>query len=130
MIKQVMHFTIIMLAALLWLLLYWLFVISLFLVILADKIIPNSDKGNYWSYATPKWSKHGGYLAIRKLSDNKFLGLFPVVHALWIKEFSKDNVIEQTIPVNRSISKLLPLQTFYFRYRISQTEKPKNAKVQ
>lgn len=130
MIRQFLHFILVMIASLIWLVIYWLFVICFLIIILADKIYPNINKGNCWTYAPLKWLNHGGYLAIRNLSDNKFLNKFPVVHVLWIKEFSKENKIEQAIPVNRQKKKWLPLQVFYFPYKISEIEKPHNAKIQ
>ena len=127
MIRQFVHFIIVILAGFFWFVAYWLFVICALLILLANKVLPDYNKGNCWTYAGLKWMQHGGYLAIRKIKDNAFVKMFPVVHVVWIKEFSKENKIEQTIPIKRKSNKWLPYHIFYFPFKISKVEKPHNA---
>ncbi len=129
MIRKFLHFVTVILAGAFWFIAYWIFVICALLILLANKILPDANKGNCWTFAGLKWMQHGGYLAIRKIADNKFMKMFPVVHVVWIKEFSTENKTEQVVPIRRKSNKWFPHHVFYFPFRISRTERPHNADV-
>lgn len=128
--RRIAHAVLVLLAALPWALGLAAFGCSLVLVLLADRIWPNATWGNCWSFAGPRWVRHGGYLVVRPADGVRVLGSGWVPHTLWMKRIGFDNEIEQTMPLRRSQSRVVPWRTLYFPYRVIRREMPHNAKDQ
>lgn len=125
--RKIVHATLVLLACIPWIVAVNCGVLCLALVMLADKVWPNATSGNCWSFAGPKWFKHGGYLTIRYADNIRLFGKLRVPHAIWIKSLSMDSLVEQTVPINRSKAKKLPWRVFYFPFIVKSKERPHNA---
>jgi len=93
------------------------------IVLLADKVWPEADAGNCWSFAGPKWLRGGGYLAVRTVPSARFLMLFPVLHAVWLKDMPAGADLEMTRPIHRHRAAWIPWRTFYFKFRVARIDK-------
>lgn len=105
--------------------------LSTMLSVLGDRVLPGATSGNCWSFALPKWHKHGGYLLIRDADGQRFLNLFKVPHVIWVKTLPpKGSTIdlEQFVPVKRKVARWLPLHTVYYEGRTRTTEVPHNSR--
>ena len=100
----------------------WMMTITTAIVILADKALPNATSGNCWTYALPKWYRHGGYLLVRNADIVRFLWIFPVPHVAWVKHLGSDVVVEQFDPVKRKLSKFFPWFTIYYEGKVKLRE--------
>ena len=121
-----LHFIVCMLAAVPWAIAMTAFSISAVLVLLADRIWPTAHWGNCWTFVGPKWLRDGGYMCIRASDGQKFLGVFPVPHAIWVKHIEVATDIQQTHPIKRFQNRVLPIYTLYFPYRVLHSEKRHN----
>ena len=121
--RRFAHLVLVLLAGLPWVIGYFAFATSALLVWVADKVWPEADHGNCWSYAGPRWLKHGGYLAVRVVPSAKFLGAFPVLHAVLLHQMPDGAVLEMTMPLRRQKTKWLPWRTFYFHYRVARKDR-------
>ncbi len=111
-----LHAALVVLACIPWLIATTLLAVAVLLVIWADKVWPEADWGNCWSFLGPKWAKYGGYIGIRAASDIKFLKIFIIPHAIWIRHLGTDSSVIQAAPKSRSQSKWLPWRVFYFPF--------------
>lgn len=125
--RRALHATLVLLAVIPWSLGVLLFGVALLLVLLADKVWPNANWGNCWSYCGPKWVKEGGYLVGRPADNVRFLGRFWIPHVFWMPEIGDGNTVLQTFPVKRSKAKWLPLGTTYFEFIVRRKERPHNS---
>lgn len=127
-LKNYLRYFFLALGACIWVFEQILFFLVVLMALIANKLNPEALDGNCWSYALPKFWKYNGYLALRPAVGQKFLGHFPIYHVVWIKEFGRDNKVEQLSPVNRKFSSILPWYVFYFQGRVNHIEVPRNAK--
>jgi hypothetical protein len=125
--KQYLHAGLVVLAAIPWLFAYGGLCVAAALVMAAHRLDPTADKGNCWSFVGPRWLTMGGYIAIRPVGDTRFLGIFPIIHAIWIKDIPRGTALEQTKPAIRRAGKWAPWWTLYFKYNISKVEKSRTA---
>lgn len=124
MIKRILHFIAVTLAAVPWLIGVTFFGLALALVIIADWLWPDADHGNCWSYAAPRWYKHGGYLLIRPAINAKLVaGVGLVPHVIWVKNLSADTYIEQSEPIDRYSGNWLLWHKLYFKFNVVDAEK-------
>lgn len=104
----------------------WFFAVGAFALIMqlaraAHRVWPEADCGNCWSFTMPRWHDGGGYLAVRWARGRvRFLGM-RIPHAIWVPALDAGTPVEQTLPLRRSSSRLMP-QVVYFRYRVSTHE--------
>jgi hypothetical protein len=125
--KKYLHAALVGAAALPWLGAYALLAASAGLVMAAHRLDPTANHGNCWSFAGPRWLTRGGYIAIRPVSDTRFLGVFPIIHAIWLKDIPRGTPLEQTKPAERRAGKWAPWWTLYFRFNVSRVEKSRSA---
>jgi hypothetical protein len=120
--RRALHALLVILAGPWWLIACLTFGVSVLLVLAADKLIPDADRGNCWSYVMPRFLKHGGYVCIRAARGGvRMLGL-PVPHAIWLKHMPHGADIEQTVPVERKKSRGLALFSFFFKFKVVKHE--------
>lgn len=118
--RRALHALLVILAGPWWLLACLAFGVSVLLVLAADKLIPDADRGNCWSYVMPRFLKHGGYVCVRAARGARILGL-PIPHAIWLKQMPHGADLEQTIPTERKRSPPA-WEVFYFKYRVVKHE--------
>jgi hypothetical protein len=94
----------------------------------ADKVMPNSTKGNCWSFALPRWWRQGGYLLVRAADGQALLKKLPVPHVAWIKHLGEDSRLEFFMPVARKSKTWLPWHVVYYEGRVRTSEKPHDAR--
>jgi hypothetical protein len=96
--------------------------------LLADKVIPHATKGNCWSHTLPLFLRRGGYLLIRPADGQRFLGFFPVPHALWVHTLPRYGIgLEQFAPIRRRMARWIPWYAVYFDGTHRRVERPHNA---
>ena len=123
--KQIVHFILILIAAILWTLGCIGYALALGITLLASIIHDKSVYDNCWSYATPKWIRYGGYLLIRPADGQRFLKWLPVLHVAWVKNIDPACVeVEQYAPIDRKSGIFLPWHVFYYKGEIKKTETP------
>lgn len=127
MTRRILHAILILLAALPFAVGVTFFAIAAVLVIWADKLWPDADCGNCWSFVAPKWIKHGGYIVNRAADGVTVSGHGLIPHAMWMPEISPDAVILQTHPVRRKTGKWFPWFTLYFPFKVLRKERPHNS---
>ena len=88
----------------------------------ADKLWPTADRGNCWSYAGPRWWRHGGYLGMRSADGVRLAGFGLVPHVMWVMSLGTDARIEQTMPVNRYSGRWLLWRKLYFRFTVADND--------
>jgi hypothetical protein len=92
--------------------------------IAAHWVHPNSTWGNCWSYAVPRWLKHGGYLSIRWSRSARLFGVPFIPHVIWVRELCEHSVVEQTVPDRTSKSWWREaLLSFYFKFHVRNVER-------
>ena len=128
--RKVVHFVLIgIIGAAAWLVAYWAGVAVFALTWLADKVLPEADCGNCWSYAMPRWAGHRptlpenadvqrGGLMLQFVETARFWKIFPVVHCVWLPDGPGRTPMETTKPVERHRYRWLPLAPFYFHYNV------------
>ncbi len=99
------------------------------LAIFAKKVHPAATVGNCWTHALPNWWAHGGYLAMRSADGQKFIGVFPVMHVIWIKSLPRKTSLEQYVPIKRQTSNILPWYTIGYKGVVRKVEAPHNARL-
>lgn len=93
------------------------------LSVLADKILPNADHGNCWTFSLAKWWREGGYLVVRPVPGVKMFGFGLVPHVFWVKDVQSCE-LQMTQPVSRYTGLFLIFRCWYFKYVIRRTENP------
>ena len=126
-LRASIHAALVLLAVVPWIVGLLGFGAALLLVLAADWVWPDANRGNCWSFVGPRWVKHGGYIVVRPADGVRVLGRFWVPHAFWMPKIGMDNVILQTHPATRSRSKWLPWRTLYFEFRVRKRESPHNS---
>lgn len=124
---RVLHAIVVVLAFFPWALGCLMFAVALGLVLLADRIWPDADWGNCWSFVGPRWYRHGGYIAIRSADEVSVSGCGPIPHAMWITTWPADAAVQQTRPRKRTGARWLPWRTLYFPYVVKKSERPHNS---
>jgi hypothetical protein len=125
-IVRTLHFLICLLAAVPWVIAMLGMVASTLLVLLADWIWRDAHWGNCWTYVGPKWIRDGGYMCIRASDGQRFLGVFPVPHVIWVKHIDVASEIEQTHPDKRFMNRWFPFYVLYFPYHVMHKERRKD----
>jgi len=101
------------------------------LTILADKVWPNAQYGNCWTYTLPRWKKYGGYLLIRPADEVRFLDTLPVPHVIWVQSFdTAGSVVSQFYPEKRNVSRWMPWFTIYYKGKVLNNERNHPAKTE
>lgn len=95
---------------------------ALRLVLWADALWPEADRGNCWSFAGPRWWHHGGYMAIRPAHGVRLAGVGVVPHVLWLRELCGGDHVEQTLPRDRYHGHWLLWRKLYFRFDVGLDE--------
>jgi hypothetical protein len=117
--RRALHAVLVLVAALPWLAGVLAFGLATLCVLAADRLWPGATHGNCWSFAGPRWVRHGGYLLVR-LADG-----VPMLHAAIVHRLPADGVqLEQFMPARRRRGWRGVLSAFYFRGAISRDEKP------
>jgi hypothetical protein len=122
-VKRTLHALLVVLSAIPWAIGCITFACAWCLVILADRVWPDADRGNCWSYAGARWRKYGGYLLIRPAD-----GLPLIPHAVWVPNIPPGLVVRQTLPVSRVRRWWQAWQTVYFRFRVLRRERSHDAR--
>ena len=92
---------------------------------LGQWIDPDLMYGNCWTYALPRFARHGGYLMVRPAVGVKLFRWLSVPHVIWVKRLPTDGVeLEMFEPLHRRPANWLPWHTIWFRGRITRAEKP------
>ncbi len=105
-------------------LLAWvLLAIGLFGLVLADKLWPAADRGNCWSFAAPRWWRHGGYLGMRSADGVRLCGFGLVPHVVHVDAFGDGSRISHTLPTNRYSGRWLLWRKLYFRFTVVDSDK-------
>ena len=99
--KRVLHALLVIAAAIPWAMAMGLLGVSLWLVLLADRLWPDATHGNCWSYAGAKWAKHGGYMQVR-WSDFPHAGSHLIPHGQWVYRLHPETGMHQTTPKHRA----------------------------
>lgn len=125
MIRAAIHFILTMLCAVVWGIGNVFYAMAVLFAVAADLIVPSSKFGNCWTYALPRWWRHGGYLLVRSADGVKFMNFFPVPHVLWVRKLPRRGVdLQQFVPVDRKPAKWFPLYTTYFNGELRSVEAP------
>lgn len=96
-----------------------------------NAIMPFSRYGNCWTYALPRWWRHGGYLAIRRADGVGLCRFLPVPHAIWISRLARrGNVMRQFVPVKRRQTVCCPMFVGYYAGEVRSVESPHDAVTQ
>lgn len=98
--------------------------LSTWMARLGDRISPGLMYGNCWSYALPKFARHGGYLLVRPARGIRLLKMFSVPHVIWVKRLPCEGVeLEMFQPIDRDHSSWLPWKTIWYKGQIKRAEK-------
>jgi hypothetical protein len=123
--KTGIHFLMVFIAALFWIVGCSFFFIAFIFTWLADKLIPYSIKGNCWSFAGPLWVKYGGYLLIRPADGQRVFGIFPILHVAWVKNLDPRGLeLLQFFPTKRKNGRFMPWHVLYYTGEVRDVEKP------
>lgn len=126
-VKRIGHFIFVVGASIPWLVGVIFFWLALLMVIAADKLWPNADMGNCWSFVGPKWAKYGGYMLVRPADGVRAIGFGKVPHVIWVKKLTADVLLQQSAPLDRYTGKWLLWRKFYFKHNIIDTENSHDA---
>jgi len=124
---KVLHIFLVMLSVIPWVFSMFFMFLTIVFSIFIEKLFPNSNAGNCWSHALPRWTKDGGYLAIRPAAGQTFLKYFFIPHVIWVKHLHPESIVEQLVPTKRKNNKWFPYYVFYFKGTIKTTEKSTDA---
>jgi hypothetical protein len=127
---RILHCAICVVAFFMWGVGNLFYTLACFLCMAANKVEPNSKWGNCWTFASVRWVKQGGYLMVRPADKQRFLGVFPVPHAIWVEVVGDGNILKQFIPVKRMTGLLMPLHTIYYCGKVQNFETPHNARAE
>lgn len=92
------------------------------LMVLADKALPNARRGNCWSYAAPRWWRHGGYLGMRAADGVRLCGFGLVPHVVHVEALGDGSRISHTLPTNRYSGRWLLWRKLYFRFTVADSD--------
>lgn len=123
--RRAAHMMLTLIGAVPWLIAYFMGLLCVGLAWLADKVWPDADAGNCWSYALHRWVIGRGALVLTFVEDARFLQTLPVIHCTWMPEGPGRAPLEMTQPVERQTTLWLPWWAFYFRYRVVKIERRK-----
>lgn len=95
--------------------------LGVFVMVLADKLHPNATHGNCWSYAAPRWWRHGGLLGMRPADGVRLAGFGLVPHVVHVEALN-DARIKHTQPIKRYSGRWLLWRKLYFRFAVADTD--------
>jgi hypothetical protein len=119
---RILHALLVLAAVPLWAVAMLLLSIALGLVVLADKVWPDANWGNCWSFAGAKWARHGGYLQVR-WADFPQPGSRVIPHGQWVYRLHPNTGIQHTEPVRRAHRLRDVWKTLYFELRVLDTDR-------
>lgn len=128
--RRALHALIVVAAFFPWCLGVALFGAALWLTLIADRLWPEADHGNCWSFVGPRWFRHGGYIGVRLADDVRVAGKPVIPHAIWVTalpEAAPGLSLQQTKPIKRSRNRWFPWRVVYFPFTVSRHERPHNA---
>lgn len=94
---------------------------ALGLALLANRVWPEADRGNCWTFALVKWWREGGYIAARPAPGVRFIGMGMVPHVLWVRHISGCE-LQQAVPVKRYHGPWLVFRAWHFKFNVIKTE--------
>lgn len=94
------------------------------LTLLGRRVAPDdSTYGNCWTYALPRYHKHGGYLLVRPAQGVRVLG-FKVPHVAWISELPIDGLVMEAFdPLDRKVNKWVPWRVVWYHGQVINYER-------
>lgn len=125
--RQLFHFLCCLLAVPFWIIGMTALSVALLPILGAYKIYPRSPKGNCWTYACPRWFSRGGYLVVRPSAGVKFLSVCSIPHVAWMPRTPPAGSLKQFTPSNRKRAFWFPFFTLYFRGKVTDQEKEREA---
>jgi hypothetical protein len=125
--KSLIHFLLCLIAVPFWAAGITFMSLALLPILVAYRISPRSSTGNCWTYACPRWFSRGGYLVVRQAAGVKFLSIFSIPHVAWMPRTPPAGSLKQFVPSNRRRSFILPWFTLYFKGRVTDQEKEREA---
>lgn len=125
--RQAAHFLLVMIGFLAGIVTITCACVAALFLVLANRVMPNSEWGNCWAYAVPRWIDGDGYLSIRRSEGIKLFNLLFVPHAQWKKKTHMPDSFEQFVPVKRVFCKWLPIHAIYFRGHVTTREESHEA---
>jgi len=124
---KLLHILLVLLSVIPWTFSMFFMFLTIVFSIVIEKLFPNSNAGNCWSHALPRWTKQGGYLAVRPAHGQTFLKYFFIPHVIWVKHLPKEAIVEQLVPIKRKQNKWFPYYVFYFDGLIKRVERSVDA---
>lgn len=133
-IRRVLHFALASAGVVVWGVGNLFYVLAILCAEAMERVEPNSQFGNCWSFALTRWRKHGGYLMVRAADGlppvrNRFLKVFPVPHAIWVKHLDRRTEIEMFLPEKRYAAEWFPWRTAYYKGWVRFKDSPHDAVV-
>ena len=122
-----LHLPLILASVFFWSIAMFFMLITIGFSLLMLKLYPDSLEGNCWSYALPRWIKHGGYLAVGPAAGQRFLNYFFIPHVIWVKKMSPETELEQLVPIRRKSRSFIPYYTLFFKGKVNVVEKSQDA---
>ena len=120
--KRILHAALVILAAIPWALSMLQLRVSLWLVVLADKVWPDATHGNCWSYTGARWAKYGGYVQVR-WSDFPRAGSKLIPHGQWVYRLHPDTGMHQTEPKHRAHRLRDVWRVLYFEFEVRDSDR-------
>ena len=126
--RDVIHKALVTIGFCFWCVAMWMMTITTLFAIIGERVKPDATDGNCWSYALPKYHKHGGYLLVRAADRVKFLGYFQIPHVSWVRHLGSNSDLMYLDPLNREVGKWMPWHTIYYKGRVKTRETMHDAK--
>lgn len=125
--KPLVHFFLCLISVPFWVAGITFMSLALLPILAAYRISPRFSRGNCWTYACPRWFSRGGYLVVRPSAGVKFLSIFSVPHVAWMPRTPPAGSLKQFIPASRKTASWFPWFTLYFKGRVTDQEKGREA---
>lgn len=91
---------------------------------IGHRLDPDLMYGNCWSYALPRFARHGGYLLVRPARGIRLFKVFSVPHVIWVRGLPDEGVeLEMFEPINRDRSSWMPWKTIWYKGHVTRAEK-------
>lgn len=129
MLKRLLHFSVVLVAFLFWVIGTIPFTIAFLISLLADKIDPNSRWGNCWTFVAPQVLKQRKPVLITKARGPNFLGFLPIPHIALVHSLGEGAVIEQSFPLKRGNSQILPTEVIYFPFTVRKKKETQHVGI-
>lgn len=101
----------------------------MWLATICSRVLPDAKRQNCWTYAMPKFHRHGGYLMFR-YSDGVRMWGFRFLNCIWLKTLPTEGAeLEYFHPNKRRRGWLTPWEVAFHPGHIRTRETPHNAKL-